>query len=52
MKAEHASTNEYKRLNNELRESTDKAREEWWSAQCSEHEELLKEKKKDQVCRN
>ena len=29
----------YKRLNNELRRETDKAREEWWEARCEELEE-------------
>lgn len=47
MKTEHTSRNEYKRLNNELGRATDKAREEWRSAQCNE--ELVKEGKEDQV---
>ena len=40
---------EYRRLNNELRRKTDKAREEWWSEQCSELERLLREGKEDLV---
>ena len=34
------ATREYKRLNNELRRETDKAKEKWWTEQCEEIEEL------------
>jgi len=32
----------YRRLNNELRRTTDKAKENWWKEQCEELEELEK----------
>ena len=55
-KVKHQSTEEakkeYRRLNNELRRSTDKAREGWWDEQCKELEELQRQGKYDQVyCR-
>jgi ribosomal protein L20A (L18A) len=52
-KVKHQSTEgakkEYRRLNNELRRATDKAREVWWEEQCKELEELQRQGKYDQV---
>jgi hypothetical protein len=52
-KWKHQSTEiakkEYKRLNNELRRATDKARESWWDEQCSELEELQRQGKYDKL---
>jgi hypothetical protein len=46
-----ASTEEgkktYRRLNNELRRETDKARDEWWEAKCKELEEYDKRGRSD-----
>ena len=43
-KWKHQSTEEakkeYKRLNNQLRRTTDKAKEEWWEERCKEIEML------------
>ena len=38
---------EYKRLNNELRRTTDKAKETWWTEQCNELDELQKQGRYD-----
>jgi hypothetical protein len=35
-----AAKQEYRRLNNQLRRDTDKAKEKWWADQCDELEEL------------
>ena len=43
------SKKEYRRLNNELRTETDKARKKWWEEQCDEIEDLLKQGKYAQV---
>lgn len=40
---------EYKRLNNMLRRWTDQARENWWSEQCRELEELQQKGRYDKV---
>ena len=40
---------EYKRLNNELRRVTERAREQWWNDQCAELEKLDKKGKSDLV---
>ena len=37
----------YRRLNNELRRTTDKAREVWWGSQCEELELLNKKGRTD-----
>ena len=37
----------YRRLNNELRRTTDKAREDWWRSQCEELELLDKKGRTD-----
>ena len=37
----------YRRLNNELRRTTDKAKEKWWKEQCEELEELEKKGRTD-----
>jgi hypothetical protein len=42
-----AGKQKYKQLNNELRRETDKAREEWWSKQCEELEEMEKKGRTD-----
>ena len=43
------SKKEYRRLNNELRRETDKARKKWWEEQCDEIEDLQKQRKHSQV---
>ena len=43
------SKKEYRRLNNELRRETDKARKKWWEEQCDEIEDLQKQGKHAQV---
>ena len=40
---------EYKRLNNELRRVTERAREQWWNDQCAELEKLDKKGRSDLV---
>jgi hypothetical protein len=54
-KVKHQSTavakTEYRRLNNELRRATEKARECWWDEQCSELEELQRQGKHAEVYR-
>src|SRR6218665_1320293 len=49
----HQSTEEakreYKRLNNKLRRTTKKAREQWWEGQCREIEELQRKGRHDKV---
>ena len=39
----------YKQLNNELRRTTDKAREKWWEEQCSGLEEMDRKGRLDLV---
>ena len=39
----------YRKLNNELRRETDKAREEWWKEECAELERLNKRGKSDEL---
>ena len=39
----------YRKLNNELRRQTDKAREEWWKEECAELERLNKRGKSDEL---
>ena len=39
----------YRQLNNELRRETDKAKEEWWSRECDELEELNSKGRSDLV---
>ena len=39
----------YRRINNELKKETDKAREEWWQDQCTEIEDLEKRGQMDKV---
>ncbi len=52
-KWKHQSTDEakqaYKRLNNKLRKTTDKAREAWWRQQCEDIEEMQRLGRYDQV---
>ena len=52
-KWKHQSTDEarkeYKRLNNQLRRTTDKAREKWWEEQCRELELLQEQGRSDLV---
>jgi retron-type reverse transcriptase len=52
-KWKHQSTEmaqkEYRRLNNKLRRSTEKAREKWWEEQCRDIEELQKIGRHDKV---
>ena len=45
---EHGKTM-YRRINNDLKKETDKAREEWWQQQCMEIEDLEKRGKMDKV---
>ena len=49
----HQSTEEakkeYRRLNNKLRRTTEKAREEWWENQCKEIEELQRKGRYDKI---
>ena len=40
---------EYKRLNNQLRRTTNKAREEWWKERCTELEILQEQGRHDLV---
>ena len=40
---------EYRRLNNQLRRSTEKAKEKWWENKCQEIEKLQGQGKHDQV---
>src|SRR6218665_1534008 len=40
---------EYRRLNNKLRKTTDKAREKWWEEQCEDLEELQAKGRHDTV---
>jgi hypothetical protein len=42
---------EYKKLNNELRRTTDKAREEWMESQCLEIEEFENNGRMDKMYR-
>jgi len=55
-KWKHQSTEEakkeYKRLNNKLRRTTDKAKEKWWEEQCEELEMLQKRGRHDLVYEN
>jgi len=44
-----AAKKEYRKLNNELRRETEKAREQWWNEQCEEIESLQKQGKHDKV---
>src|SRR6218665_4087207 len=52
-KWKHQSTDEakseYRRLNNKLRKTTDKAREKWWEEQCEDLEELQAKGRHDAV---
>ena len=41
----------YKRINNELRRETDRAREEWWSKECDELEEFDRRGRSDLLYR-
>ena len=43
---------EYRRLNNKLRRTTEKAREQWWDNQCRELEELQRMGRYDKVYEN
>ncbi len=40
---------EYRRLNNKLRRSTEKAKEEWWKEQCKEIEEMQRKGQYDKL---
>ena len=40
---------EYRRLNNDMRRETDKARKKWWEEQCDEIEDLQKQGKHAQA---
>ena len=52
-KWKHQSTekakSDYKRLNNQLRKTTDKAREQWWEEQCDNLEKLQRDGRQDLV---
>src|SRR6218665_3525325 len=52
-KWKHQSTEkakqEYRKLNNKLRRTTEKAREQWWGEQCQELEEMQKMGRYDKV---
>ena len=47
--SDERSKREYRRLNNELRRETDKARKKWWEQQCDEIEDLQRQEKHAQV---
>src|SRR6218665_1828676 len=52
-KWKHQSTDkarqEYKRLNNELRRTTEEAREKWWNEKCKKLEDLQQKGSYDKV---
>ncbi len=48
-KCTETAKREYRRLNNQLRRETDKAREQWWNEQCTELEQLQNQGKHDKV---